>query len=131
MHGGRSSNEAIIAVKPANAAEQSAAELVEPRAEAKGNAARQSTYRTQRRVDVSPAPDRIRHRARGVSFGPEVGAVCGKAARTVLCGGRSAMSVPTATKACAPPASHCALVSVYRAMVLDARLRRAPHHEGL
>ena len=27
---------------------------------------------------------------------PEVGAVCGKAARTVLCGGRSAMSVPTA-----------------------------------
>src|SRR5262245_2505173 len=28
---------------------------------------------------------------------PEVGAVCGKAARTVLCGGRTAMSVPTAT----------------------------------
>ena len=27
---------------------------------------------------------------------PEVGAVCGKAARTVLCGGRLAMSVPTA-----------------------------------
>src|SRR5215217_9418408 len=99
MHGGGKSDEAIVAVKPANAAEQSAAELVEPRAEAKGNAARQSTYRTQRRVDVSPAPDRIRHRARGVSFGPEVGAVCGKAARTVLCGGRSAMSVPTATAA--------------------------------
>src|SRR5215217_223893 len=100
MHGGGKSDEAIVAVKPANAAEQSAAELVEPRAEAKGNAARQSTYRTQRRVDVSPAPDRIRHRARGVSFGPEVGAVCGKAARTVLCGGRSAMSVPIATEAC-------------------------------
>src|SRR5215216_5482897 len=142
MHGGGKSDEAIVAVKPANAAEQSAAELVEPRAEAKGNAVRQSTYRTQRRVDVSPAPDRIRHRARGVSFGPEVGAVCGKAARTVLCGGRSAMSVPTATtrigasrrpgtgSACAPPASHCAAVSVYRAMVRDARLRRAPHHEG-
>jgi len=30
-------------------------------------------------------------------FGPEVGAVCGKAACTDLCGGRSAMSVPTAT----------------------------------
>src|SRR5205814_8534247 len=28
---------------------------------------------------------------------PKVGAVCGKAARTDLCGGRSAMSVPTAT----------------------------------
>src|SRR5438094_6651927 len=33
---------------------------------------------------------------------PKVGAVCGKAARTVLCGGRSAMSVPTATEACPP-----------------------------
>ena len=30
---------------------------------------------------------------------PKVGAVCGKAARTVLCGGRSAMSVPTAIHA--------------------------------
>jgi hypothetical protein len=31
-------------------------------------------------------------------MGPsEVGAVCGKAARTVLCGGRPAMVVPTAT----------------------------------
>src|SRR5213079_2371076 len=28
---------------------------------------------------------------------PEVGAVCGKAARTVLCGGRAVMRVPTAT----------------------------------
>src|SRR6202035_4286105 len=28
----------------------------------------------------------------------EVGAVCGKAARTVLCGGRSVMGVPTAIK---------------------------------
>ena len=30
---------------------------------------------------------------------PEVGAVCGKAARTDLCGGRGAISVPTATVA--------------------------------
>ena len=30
-------------------------------------------------------------------FGPEVGAVCGKAARTDLCGGREATRVPTAT----------------------------------
>src|ERR1700730_13199121 len=29
-------------------------------------------------------------------YAPKVGAECGKAARTVLCGGRSAMSVPTA-----------------------------------
>ena len=31
---------------------------------------------------------------------PEVGAVCGKAARTVLCGGREATRVPTAKTAC-------------------------------
>src|SRR5712692_8444347 len=30
---------------------------------------------------------------------PEVGAVCGKAARTDLCGGRGVISVPTATAA--------------------------------
>jgi hypothetical protein len=35
---------------------------------------------------------------------PKVGAVCGKAARTVLCGGRSAMSVPTAIASFAAPA---------------------------
>jgi len=97
MHGGGKSDEAIVAVKPANKADLSATEPVERRAEAKGNAVRQSTYRTLRRVDVPPAPERIRHRGCGVSFGPEAGAVCGKAARTVLCGGRSAMSVPTAT----------------------------------
>src|SRR5215216_977606 len=102
MHRGGKSDAAIVAVKPTNKAEQFAAELVEPRAEAKGNAVRQSTYRTLRRVDVSPAPDRIRHRGCGVSFGPEVGAVCGKAARTDLCGGRSAMSVPTATQRVRP-----------------------------
>jgi hypothetical protein len=32
-------------------------------------------------------------------FGPEVGAVCGKAARTVLCGGREVTRVPTAKAA--------------------------------
>src|SRR5215831_10643102 len=35
-------------------------------------------------------------------FGPEVGTVCGKAARTELCGGRPAMGVPTATEARVP-----------------------------
>src|SRR5580704_300472 len=31
-------------------------------------------------------------------FGPEVGAVCGKAARTALCGGREVTRVPTASR---------------------------------
>src|SRR5277367_3265287 len=37
---------------------------------------------------------------------PEVGAVCGKVARTVLCGGRSVMSVPTATNREVTPLEH-------------------------
>jgi hypothetical protein len=39
MHGREKSDSAIVAVKPANKAERSAAESVEPRAGTKGNAA--------------------------------------------------------------------------------------------
>ena len=104
MHGHEKSDSVIVAVKPANkavhpAAEQSAAEPVaaepaEPRAETKGNADQQSTCRTQSRISVSQALDAC---GKQLPFGPEVGAVCGKAARTDLRGGRSAMSVPTAS----------------------------------
>src|SRR5258706_15424054 len=51
---------AIVAMKPANKAEQSAAESVERRAGTKGNADQQSTYRTQSRANVSQALERIR-----------------------------------------------------------------------
>ena len=47
MHGPEKSDLAIVAGKPTNKAEQSAAELVEPRAGTKGNADQQSTRRTQ------------------------------------------------------------------------------------
>src|SRR6266498_387904 len=53
MHERGKSDEAIVAVKPTNNAERSAAELVERRAEAKGNVYRQSTLRTQCRVGVT------------------------------------------------------------------------------
>jgi RNA-directed DNA polymerase len=68
MHGGGKSDEAIVAVKPANKAvdakAEAAAELVEQRAEAKGNADQQSTLRTQRREGVTQALERIRQAAR-------------------------------------------------------------------
>ena len=106
MHGHEKSDLAIVAVKPANkavhpAAEQSAAEPVaaepvEPRAGTKGNADQQSTCRTQRRIACHR---RWNACGKQLPFGPEVGAVCGKAARTDLCGGRSVMSVPTASGA--------------------------------
>src|SRR5229473_661734 len=93
MHEREKSDPAVVAVKPTNEAERSAAEPVERRAGAKGNAGQHSMYRAQYRVSVSQALERIRQVRR---HSLEVGAVCGKAARTDLCGGRSAMGVPTA-----------------------------------
>jgi RNA-directed DNA polymerase len=64
MHGRGKSDEAIVALKPANKAERSAAEPVEPRAEAKGNASQHSTCQTQRWASVSQALERIRQIAK-------------------------------------------------------------------
>src|SRR5665647_2730604 len=58
------SDSAIVAVKPTNEAERSAAEPGEPRAEAKGNASQHSTDRAQNRAAVSQALERIRQAAR-------------------------------------------------------------------
>ena len=55
MHGREKSDSAIVAVKPTNKAIPTAAEPVEPRAGAKGNARQQSTLRTQCRKRVSQA----------------------------------------------------------------------------
>src|ERR1700720_1035991 len=60
MHGHEKSDSAIVAVKPANKVERSAAEPVEPRAETKGNVGKQSTRRTQSRISVSQALARTR-----------------------------------------------------------------------
>jgi RNA-directed DNA polymerase len=64
MHGRGKSDEAIVAGKLANKAERSAAEPVEPRAEAKGNAGQQSTGRMPSRGTVEQALERIRQTAR-------------------------------------------------------------------
>jgi RNA-directed DNA polymerase len=64
MHGREKSDSAIVAGKPTNKAGQPAAEPVEPRVEAKGNASQQSTRRTQSRVSVSHALERIRQSVR-------------------------------------------------------------------
>ena len=79
MHGREKSDSVIVAVKPTNkaehpAAEQSAveptaAELVEPRTETKGNAGWQSTHRAQYRVRVTQALDRIRQAVAVVTRG--------------------------------------------------------------
>jgi len=63
MQGRGKSDFAIVATKPANNAERSAAEPVERRAETKGNAGQQSTHRTQSRASVSQALELIRQAA--------------------------------------------------------------------
>src|ERR1700693_4107669 len=64
MHGRDKSDSAIVAEKPTNKAVPTAAEPVEPRAGAKGNARRQSTHRTQGRERVAQALERVRQAAR-------------------------------------------------------------------
>src|ERR1700687_4996499 len=64
MHERGKSDSAVRAVKPANKAERSAAELVEQRAGTKGNADQQSTRRAQERASVSQALGRIRQAAK-------------------------------------------------------------------
>src|SRR5215207_7044221 len=64
MHGREKSDPAIVARKPTNVAGQPAAEPVERRAGAEGNADQQSTCRAQDRVGVSQALDRVRQVAR-------------------------------------------------------------------
>ena len=64
MYGSGKSDSAIVAGKPMNKAEPSAAESVEPRAGTKGNASQQSTRRAQDRVSVTQALERIRQIAR-------------------------------------------------------------------
>jgi len=64
MYENGKSDSAIVAKKLANEAKRFAEELVERRAEAKGNALQQSTRRTQSRGSVTQALERIRQRAR-------------------------------------------------------------------
>src|SRR4051794_26844896 len=60
MNDPEKSDSAIVAEKSANKAGQLAAEPMEPRAEAEGNADQQRTRRAQDRESVSQALDRIR-----------------------------------------------------------------------
>jgi len=58
------SDSVVVAAKPTNKAEQSAAEPVEPRTGTKGNVGQQSTRRAQDRESVSQALERVRQAAR-------------------------------------------------------------------
>lgn len=103
MHGREKSGLAIVAAKPSNEAGLPAEEVVERGRGPRG----MRTISTRSGHRAGPAWNRgwphttssaqALARAALGRHSPEVGAVCGKAARTVLCGGRAVMPVPTAT----------------------------------
>ncbi len=67
MHGREKSDPAGVAGKRANKAERSAAEPVEPRAGAEGNACQNRARRAQNRESASQALARIRRASKSVS----------------------------------------------------------------
>ena len=95
MYGGEKSDRAIVAMKPANKAERSAAESVERRARTEGSAVQRYTRVGHSAGVGAPIAGLLRVVDPPL---PKVGAVCGKAARTDLSGGREATRVPTATR---------------------------------
>ena len=95
MHGHEKSRSAIVAVKPTNKAEPTAAESVERRAETKGNVDQQRTRRTQRRISVSQMLARIRQHIVAVDTqgGNRMRESC-----TYGSGGCEVTRIPTATR---------------------------------
>ncbi len=70
MHGREKSDPAIVARKPTNKAGRPAAESVEQRAGAEGNAGQRRTRRAQDRESVSQALERVRQAAGHTSGSP-------------------------------------------------------------
>src|SRR6266851_8505000 len=102
MHADEKSDEAIVPSKRPNKGRQLPAEAVEGRASPKGNSRQAAVVRTLSRDATSIRLAAVRRIAggfkpRAADVRPEGGARCVSSARRDLCGGRSVMSVPTAT----------------------------------
>src|SRR6202040_3936397 len=118
MHGRGKSDEAIVAVKPANKAERSAAELVERRAEAKGNARHQSMLRTLCLVQHVTRDGRMRIIVYlMMRSDPRKEPYEGKS-HVRICEGREVTRVPTATR---PRAFRKARSAMSLQSMMDAR----------
>ena len=95
-HALEESDRAIVSMNQTNKEERSSAEPGEKRARAKENIVQSDTSPTQ--CGEVSVPRIVRCASSSIARqSSKVGAVCGSAARTVLCGGRSVMIVPTAT----------------------------------
>ena len=94
---------------------------MEPRAGAEGNADWQSTLRTQCRTGVRWAAYG-RQTSAPCRHIPEVGAVCGQAARTALCGLCIAICVPTAIRISSPSGQINIITQLGLVLSLEAHL---------
>jgi hypothetical protein len=102
MYADEKSDEAVVPRKRPNKGRQLPAEDVEGRASPEGNSRQAAVVRTLSRDATSIRLAAVRRSAcgfqpRAADVRPEGGARCVSSARRDLCGGRSAMSVPTAT----------------------------------
>ena len=102
MNGGEESDGVVVPMKQANKAtadQAGAAEFVEGRTPTKENTSQSTCPWHRTGYGRKQGLRGVRQVARECGLTPsfEVGAVCGNSARTDLCGGRSAMAVPTAT----------------------------------
>src|SRR6476660_10432835 len=93
MHGPEKSDRAIVAGKPTNKEERSAAELVERRAVTKGNESQPSTCRAQCRISVTQGVGS--HTAACCRQYPRWEPYAGKP-HVRICAGREVTRVPTA-----------------------------------
>src|ERR1700682_5422107 len=94
MHGHEKSDLAVVAGKPTNKAERSAAELVEQRAGTKGNAGQPSTRWTQCRISVTQGVGS--HTATYCRRYPRWEPYAGKPHVRIWAGGCGVTRVPTA-----------------------------------
>ena len=95
-HALEESDRTILSMNQTNKEERSSAEPGEKRVRAKENIVLSNTSPTQ--CGEVSVPRIVRCASSSIARqSSKVGAVCGSAARTVLCGGRSVMIVPTAT----------------------------------
>ena len=124
MHGPEKSDPGIVAMKPANKTEQSVAEPVERRAGTKGNVDQQSTCRTQSRISVSQALERIRKVQNALPSHTRGGSRM-RESRTYgsVRGARDETRVPTATIG-RDVADWC--LTTRRTLVANCRFRGAP-----
>src|SRR6202166_5018714 len=104
MHGRGKSDEAIVALKPANKAERSAAEQVERRAEAKGNVCQRSRAGLSTGLGVLSSLARIRTIASAMArLDPRWKPYAGKLHVRICAGGEeqsSSLPRPTAPRPC-------------------------------